>query len=310
MADVRRARRVRVLAAARGGLGVALLVRLLLLVGAPAPVRAEGAAVELSVLTYNTHGLPAWIARDDPARRFPRIAHLVQRYDVVLLQEDFAHHPRLRAGVGSMLVARDGADAASDGVGCLLGCRGSGLTLLARLPRSALLGLASGAYDACAGWLGGANDCLASKGFQHARLLLPGGLELHVVNTHLDAGRGAADRAARRAQLERLRDHLRASAGAAALLVGGDLNLDARDPDDAALRDDFARALGLEDTGAAPAAPSWPRLDYLYRRDGARVALEVLEAGEAPGFEDAGRPLSDHPALFARVRVRPRPGGP
>jgi endonuclease/exonuclease/phosphatase family metal-dependent hydrolase len=266
---------------------------------------AEPAAVDLRVLSYNTHGLPAWIAGDDPVRRFGRIARLVQAYDVVLLQEDFAHHPVLRAGAGGLVVERGHGRRAPGAPPCLLGCQGSGLTFLTRFSRSALLEIVSQAYDACAGWLGGANDCFAAKGFQHARLLLPGDLELHVVNTHLDAGRGPADRAARRAQLARLRSRLERTAARAALVVGGDFNLDAADPEDAALREEFARALGLEDTGAAAAGGPWPRLDYLYRRDGAAVLLQVLEAGEAREFHDGARPLSDHPALFARLRVRP-----
>lgn len=268
---------------------------------------AEPASVELRVLTYNTHGLPGWIAGDDPVRRFPQIARLVQGYDVALLQEDFSHHELLAAGLPGLVVERGNPSRFEGSALCLAACDGSGLTLATRLPRAALLWLASLRYGACAGWLGGANDCWATKGFQHARLLLPGDLEVHVVNTHLDAGRDPEDRAARRAQLERLRSHLERNAAGAALVLGGDLNLDAADPEDAALRDEFARGLGLVDTGAAhaPGGP-WRRLDYLFTRDGVAVLLQVLEAGEAREFTDGGgRPLSDHPALFARLRARP-----
>jgi endonuclease/exonuclease/phosphatase family metal-dependent hydrolase len=136
---------------------------------------------------------------------------------------------------------------------------------------------------------------------------LGGEFEVHFVNTHLDAGRAAADRAARRAQLAELRVHLEREAAGAALVVAGDLNLRAADPLDVALRDEFAHALGLVDTGAAaPSESAWERLDYVYRRDGSAVLLEVLEAGEAREFVDeAARPLSDHPALFVRLRARP-----
>ena len=130
---------------------------------------------------------------------------------------------------------------------------------------------------------------------------------MHFVNTHLDAGRSAEDRAARRIQLERLRAYLEREAAGAALVLGGDLNLDGADPEDAALRDAFAAALGLEDTGATatPGSP-WRQLDYLYQRSGSTVRLEVLDAGEAPGFLDgAGSPLSDHPPIFARLRSTP-----
>jgi endonuclease/exonuclease/phosphatase family metal-dependent hydrolase len=264
-------------------------------------------AGEFSVLSYNTHGLPGWVAGDAPQRRFPRIGALVQRYDVALLQEDFAHHPVLRGAAAPLLLERGNPSRFRGSALCLLFCEGSGLSFATRLPRAWLVDLASRAYEACSGWLGGANDCFATKGFQHARLVLNGALEVHFVNTHLDAGRSAEDRAARRVQLERLRAHLEREAAGAALVLGGDLNLDAADPEDAALRDAFAAALGLEDTGAtaAPGAP-WRRLDYLYQRSGSTVRLEVLDAGEAPGFLDgAGGPLSDHPPIFARLRATP-----
>jgi len=268
---------------------------------------AEAAASEFSVLSYNTHGLPRWVAGDAPQRRFPRIGALVQRYDVALLQEDFFHHPILRGAASRLVIERGNPSRFLDSPLCLLFCEGSGLSFATRLPRSWLVDLASRAYGACAGWLGGANDCFATKGFQHARLVLGGELEVHFVNTHLDAGRAPEDRAARRVQLERLRAHLEREAAGAALVLGGDLNLEAADPADVALRDEFAAALGLEDTGAAavPGTP-WPHLDYLYHRSGNGVGLELLEAGEAVEFVDGkGGPLSDHPALFARLRARP-----
>jgi endonuclease/exonuclease/phosphatase family metal-dependent hydrolase len=272
-----------------------------------APAAGERQAVDFSVLSYNTHGLPSWAAGDAPEERFPRIGALVRAYDVVLLQEDFAHHVRLLRGAGDRVAWRGNQSRFRGSPLCLLFCEGSGLTLLSGLQRDWLLGVASRAYRSCAGWLGGANDCLATKGYQHARLLLGGEFEVHVVNTHLDAGRDPDDRAARREQLAELRRHLERQAAGAALLLGGDLNLDAADPADAALRDEFVAGLGLLDTGAAAGRGSaWERLDYLFHRDGTGVMLEVLEAGEAREFVDErARPLSDHPALYARMRTRP-----
>jgi endonuclease/exonuclease/phosphatase family metal-dependent hydrolase len=284
-----------------------LAVALLLAVGLGGAAAAGPKAAEFSVLSYNTHGLPRWVAGDQPQRRFPRIAALVERYDVALLQEDFSHHRELRAATRQLLVERGNPSRFRGSPLCLLFCEGSGLSFVTRLPRDWLVDLASRAYDACAGWLRGANDCFATKGFQHAQLVLGGEFEVHVVNTHLDAGRSPADHAARRAQLGRLRAHLESKAAGAALVLGGDLNLDASDPADVALRDEFTAALGLEDTGAVAAAGArWRRLDYLYHRSGSAVLLELLEAGEAAEFVNgAGAPLSDHPAIFARLRARP-----
>jgi endonuclease/exonuclease/phosphatase family metal-dependent hydrolase len=273
---------------------------------APA-ARAESPAVELRVLSYNTHGLPAYAAFDDPERRFPIIGRKAREYDVALLQENFRWDAQLRAESPAWTALAGNASRFVGSWACSVLCDGAGLTFTTRLPREAVLELENRAYDACSGWILGANDCLATKGFMHARVLLGGAYEVHFVNTHLDAGRAPEDREARRAELAQLRAYLEGAAAGAALVLGGDLNLDAADPADVAIRDEFAAALGLADTGAA-ALPDegWDHLDYLYRRDGTEVALDLLEAGEAREFVDeAGAPLSDHPALFARFRARP-----
>jgi endonuclease/exonuclease/phosphatase family metal-dependent hydrolase len=286
---------------------VRVALGLLLALGlAAGPAAAEAPSVDFSVLSYNTHGLPSWAALDGPERRFPKIGALVRAYDVTLIQEDFDHHGALERGAHGLWIQRGNPSRFRDSLLCRLLCEGSGLTFLTRLPRPWLVDLVNRPYPACSGWLGAGNDCFATKGFQHARLELGGDLEVDFVNTHLDAGRSAEDRAARRAQLESLRRYLEREAAGAPLVLGGDLNLDADDPADAALRDEFAAALGLVDSGAA-AAPgsSWEHLDYLYHRDGSAVVVEVLEAGEAREFVDGDAPLSDHPAIFARFRARP-----
>ncbi|HVH06743.1 MAG TPA: endonuclease/exonuclease/phosphatase family protein [Myxococcota bacterium] len=271
--------------------------------------RAAAAApgFEFRVLSYNTHGLPAYAALDDPARRFPIIGGKARAYDVALLQENFRWNAELVAGGGPWTVEQGNASRFAGTALCALLCDGAGLTLATTLAREALLGLTSRPYEACSGWILGANDCLATKGFVHARILLGGEYEVHFVNTHLDAGRSPEDRAARRAELAQLRAYLEREAATAPIVLGGDLNLDAANAEDIAIRDEFAAALGLHDTGAG-AAPggAWTKLDYLYWRDGSAVLLEVVEAGEAREFvDDADAPLSDHPAIYARLRARP-----
>ncbi len=66
----------------------------------------DRAPAEVSVLSYNTHGLPAWIALDRPGARLPVIGRLANRYDVALLQEDFAYHDRLLLGATHPVVER------------------------------------------------------------------------------------------------------------------------------------------------------------------------------------------------------------
>ena len=90
------------------------------------------------------------------------------------------------------------------------------------------------------------------------------------------------------------------------LVVAGDLNLHHDVSADRELLERFMSALGLADSGARPAdAARWRRVDYVLYRSGGDVALELIEAGEALEFAHEGKPLSDHPALFARLRLRP-----
>ncbi len=279
-----------------------MIALLLLLVALASPAAAEP-ALEIRVLSYNTPGLAAWVAGDDPEERFPRIGALANGYDVALLQEDFSHHERLLPALRHAVVER-GNESRFDAWMCPV-CAGSGLTFLARWP-GALRRLVNAPYGTCSGWLGGANDCLATKGFQHARIELPGGAQLDFVNSHLDAGRSEEDRRARRRQLDALQRHLAGEAAGRALVIAGDFNLDAAVPDDTALRDAFVTGLGLSDSGARPApGTDWTRLDYIYVRNGADTTLEVLAAGEDLTFTHEGQPLSDHPAIFTTLRVRP-----
>jgi endonuclease/exonuclease/phosphatase family metal-dependent hydrolase len=274
----------------------ALATALLCLLAVPA------AAGELSILSYNTHGLPGWIAGDAPEARFPRIGALINAYDVVLLQEDFAHHEALRSEVQYGFVQR--GNPSRDGLHCWISCSGSGLTFLSSLPREQIPRIDNVPYGVCSGWIGNANDCLATKGFQHARIDVAPGLPVRIVNTHLDAGGAPEDRAVRREQLSVLREYLEEAAPGEALIVAGDFNLDATNPEDVRLLDAFASELGLTDSGAR-AAPgtSWEVLDYLYYRSGREIELRVLEAGEATGFRAGDQPLSDHPALFVRFEA-------
>jgi len=257
-------------------------------------------AEEFSVLSYNTHGLPSWIAGDDPEARFPEIAGRTDTYDVVLLQEDFRHHELLRRRTSHATVRRGNQSLKS---WCPF-CSGSGLTLLVRW--KTLIELANTAYGSCAGWIGGANDCLADKGFQIARLRLPGGAELSFVNTHLDAGTSDADFEARRRQLDSLGAAIAERGADSAVIVGGDFNLNAAVERDARLLRQFTESLGLANTGArARPGSDWSVLDYLFFRSGGGVTLDVLEAGEDESFVFGGAPLSDHPPIFARFQVRP-----
>jgi endonuclease/exonuclease/phosphatase family metal-dependent hydrolase len=266
---------------------------------------------ELRVLTYNTHGMSSWIAGDDPQRRLPIISELLNGYDVVLLQEDFAY-PELLASHAKHPVIERGNPPAELWKRWLPIFAGSGLTTFSQLPLPDDNAVTGEALQACSGWLSGANDCWASKGFLRLRLRLDGGEKIDVYNLHLDAGQSEEDRAARRAQLERLRIRIAELSFDGALIIGGDFNLRASNADDASLLENFRSELRLLDSGARRLddGPFEAQIDYLLYRDGGQTKLELVEAGPATEFETEGVPLSDHPALFAHFRVTAAKGRP
>ncbi|MEE8558594.1 MAG: endonuclease/exonuclease/phosphatase family protein [Myxococcota bacterium] len=268
---------------------------------------AEGSTSELRVLTYNTHGLPSWLVSDDPKTRLPIISGLINAYDLVLIQENFAY-PELLASSAEHPVIELGNPPRTAWMRRLPMFSGSGLTTLSSVPLTNGASVTREPLGVCSGWLSKANDCWASKGFLRLRVQLPNGGRIDVYNLHLDAGRSDDDRNVRRIQLERLGARVAELSDGQALIVAGDFNLNGSDSADALLLRGFRTELGLRDSGARnPEGGTFPnQLDYLLYRDGDRTTLEVLEAGPASEFKRDEVPLSDHPALFARFRVSPR----
>ena len=269
------------------------------------PAAAGDGAVGLSVLSYNTHGLPGWIAWDEPERRFPEIARRLQAYDLVLLQEDFAHHELLVANVGHRYVLRGNAPRNR-------WVNGDGLTILAAPSLRAVEPRLRHPYGTCSGWLNGASDCFATKGLFGVRVTLSNGTTLDAYDLHLEAGRGEEDRRVRHEQLDQVERKIREGSPGRAMIVAGDFNMRDADADERTRIERFRRALGLEDAEIDPrgSTPWTKRIDYLFFRSGDSVELELLEAGVAREFVHEQGPLSDHPALYARFGVVARGAGP
>lgn len=262
---------------------------------------------QLSVLSYNIHGLPAWIAGDDPAVRIPRIGRHLNGHDIVLVQEDFAFHELLVEAINHRVRVR-GNGARSWLLGKLFmfcGYCGSGLTVLADVQPSQIVAMDRVAFSSCHGWLGSGHDCWASKGFVRLRLRLGEGAAVDLYGVHLDAGRAAGDRAVRAGQLDELRRAVIAHSHEHALVVGGDFNLEWSDPGDREQLRQFARDVQLVDVATDHPGFAADRVDYLLYRSGRDVSLSVEEAGVVDALSLAGdAPLSDHAALFARVTAR------
>ena len=159
----------------------------------------------LAVLTYNVHGLPSVITMDDTPGRLRQIAPLLSDYDIVGLQEDFddMNHVILAEGSGHDEVFR---------FGDILDLRfyGSGLSIFSKHPG---IHHETQHYSVCHGRFDGASDCLASKGVHMVRVQVAEGVEIDVYNSHLEAGNGPDDQAAREDHVRELLEMMESHSG-------------------------------------------------------------------------------------------------
>ena len=261
----------------------------------------EQQSEKLRILVYNTHGLPEIFISDNPKKRFPVIGKKTQDFNISLLQEDYSHHEELSSGLAKESLAIRG------GLGGRLicpFCTGSGLTSVFNLPKNWTVDVENQTYDTCSGWLRGANDCFAYKGFQLIKITLPSNKRFFIVNTHMDAGKRDSDRAARKKQLEHIISTIKQRATTEALIVAGDLNLNSKNPEDVKLLENFKEELKLTDSFTGhKISKKWTILDYILYKQGEALEFKSISVGEDESFVTEEGPLSDHPALIIEVSI-------
>ena len=256
----------------------------------------------LKILVYNTHGLPEIFIDDDPKMRFPIIGRKTGEYDISLIQEDYAHHEEFSSNFIKESKFFRGPMGGT--LPCPF-CTGSGLTSIFNLPQEWKIEVDNEAYQTCSGWLRGANDCFAYKGFQIIKITTSKNKNFFVVNTHMDAGRRDSDRASRKIQLEHIVSKINKKRINDALIIAGDLNLNSKDAEDMKLLEKFKNDLGLTDVFKdIKIDEKWSILDYILIRQGKEINLSVVSAGEDESFVTKEGPLSDHPALFLELLIK------
>ena len=261
----------------------------------------EQQSENLRILVYNTHGLPEIFISDNPKKRFPVIGKKTQDFNISLLQEDYSHHEELSSGLAKESLAIRGGLGGS--LICPF-CTGSGLTSVFNLPKNWAVDVENETYDTCSGWLRGANDCFAYKGFQIIKITLPSNKRFFIVNTHMDAGKRDSDRTARKKQLEHIISTIKQRATTEALIVAGDLNLNSKNPEDVKLLENFKEELKLTDSFTGhKISKKWTILDYILYKQGEELEFKIISVGEDESFVTDEGPLSDHPALIIEVSI-------
>jgi len=246
------------------------------------------------ILTLNVAGLPDMLtAQDNPRERMRIIAEQANHYDVVAYQEDFYESAHLDQYSKQTFRLRGTEFRWWDSV--LPWMRKSGLTLESRWP----LELKSfRSYSTCYGYLQYKSDCWVPKGMMCSRTITDSGVFLDICTTHLDAGRSPGDNEARAKQLAQYQTELPPPVvGAPWLRVEtGDFNMN---PDDPLLQP----LLAERDVFNVSVAHISHSRDYIMLTHNDRVDVEVLHMGSVEKFNG----LSDHPAIEAVLRLRPKP---
>jgi endonuclease/exonuclease/phosphatase family metal-dependent hydrolase len=267
----------------------------------PKSPRREEKPEVFSVLSYNVHGL-FWPAAGGKRVRMPAIGKKAGEYDLVLFQEDFLNgpHQRLASAMPQFPAIR------GHGPGGGLKFLGSGLTTSYRGDLFELVHQDRRSFRECYGWvrLASLNDCWSRKGFLHLRLRIASGAEIDVINLHMDAGGTPGDLATRTSQLRELHTHIARETAGRALIIAGDFNVDVGSPEWEREIVPFLRETGLRDAEARPGPGLWKqRLEHVFYRSGS-LDLELLATGADPRFVAESKPLSDHPAVYARFGIR------
>jgi len=172
------------------------------------------ASGSFGALSYNVAGLPQGLSGGNPIVNIPKISPLLGGYELVLVQEDFAHHDALAAD------AEHPHQSESNSQGPIN--YGDGLNRFSDTP---FVDFDRFAWEACNGWIDQSNDCLTDKGFSVGRHELAPGLVIDVYNLHMDAGGSDGDHDAREAQTQQLLAEIAARSTGVAVLVAGDTNM-------------------------------------------------------------------------------------
>ncbi|MFO0949166.1 MAG: endonuclease/exonuclease/phosphatase family protein [Planctomycetota bacterium] len=266
-------------------------------------------AVEITIASYNVQCRPRI---DDAAEKLPKISPLLNRFDVVLIQECFHGHALLWSRAtfpNKVYFGRPAKNRVTN----------SGLSILTRLP----MGEAEMEHFRSVGEF---QNRLASKGILLVRTSVAG-IPLDVYDTHMEAGHSQA---AQRARLDQARHMVefvaKHSPAGHAVIVMGDFNMGPRragknwkehTPCHYNSEEDFVHrtaayqvmfdGLKAKDASDVLHGPTDDGIERLLFREGTLCKMEPLSCGfDGETFRrENGTSLSDGSPLIVRLRISP-----
>ncbi len=244
-------------------------------------------------LTYNVAGLPEGASRSMPAMFTPKISVRLNRYDLVLVQEDFSYHHLLTVAAKHPYQSpplEDFGTFVNDG--------------LNRFSQGPLGTMTRERWPQCFGFADHGSDCLSSKGWSFSQVEVAPGVLVHVYNHHAEAGGAPEDDESRVLGYQRLAEVIAERSAGHALIVGGDTNLHQDDPDDEPVLQEFLSQTGLTDACRSLSCGD-DRIDRFLFRPGDDIGLTALAWRVADEMvTKEGGPLSDHLAVHTQFEWR------
>ncbi len=253
-------------------------------------------AGRLTILTYNVFGLP----RENGAENIAQMGEHLNRYDFVLIQEDFIYHDLLERGDHHPFRSIPGAVLPDRAVN-------DGLNIFSVLPFNTDFGVQRIPWDDCSGI-----DCLSSKGIAVVRIAVHPNATIDVYNLHLRSGSEELDFEVRALQIDQLIGVVKTLSPSHAVIVAGDTNLTPglRSPSgsisDSELFQQLLDRLELVDSCQqifACASTDPRRIDRVMVRSSSSVIIDIVDWFIDERFVDrAGNPLSDHDAVGTTIQ--------
>ena len=250
---------------------------------------------DLNLLTYNIHGLNPIIAGDDPYNRIPIILSKITEYDIIFFQENWIYdNNSFSSMLDSYNVFTTNVSKFFWPINKVINSNGAGLSLA--ISKSIdIIGSSEYLFENCSGWLSRDNDCLASKGFQHIRVLINGQI-LDLYNTHFDAGRSDSDKKVRLSQLNQLQEYIKVNSEDYPVIIAGDLNI-LHQSSEYKIIDSFItdNEFVLADWSSDLSKSKFGKLDYILYKSSNETSINLRKCRVDTNL----RGLSDHPPIQA-----------
>ncbi|TAH63486.1 MAG: hypothetical protein EWM47_13585 [Anaerolineaceae bacterium] len=254
-----------------------------------------------NVLTYNVAGLPELLSSGNPSVNTPLISPILNNFDLVSVQEDFAYHNQLISQVTHPYLTSHSGNVPF----------GDGMNFISKYP---LYETVRYTWNERSGFIDNGSDLLTPKGILYSSLEIEPGYFVDIYNLHTDAGSDEGSYNARRSNMLQLAELINQRSVGKAVIVLGDTNSRYTRAEDnfetavlaaCGLSDpwiDLIRAGVVPQDGEALMDPnnlnsgSNEVVDKIWYRSGRNIELEAISYAllDTMFTDSSGNQLSDH----------------